>query len=80
MRYLLQKSENDPQWWVVTDTEAQIVCRFREGAFNDTQQFTVLNDETLKAGVTKLAAYAQGIAEWLRTNHYDILFAKDNNG
>lgn len=74
MRYLLQKSDTDPLWWVVTDTEAQIVCRFREGAFNDTQQFTVLNDATAKESPATLASYAQGIAAWLRANHYELLF------
>lgn len=74
MSYLIQKSETDPLWWVVTDTEAQVVCRFKEGDFNNTQQFTALNDIHSKEEALKLAGVAQGIADWMRENHYELLF------
>lgn len=75
MRYLIQKSETDPLWWVVTDTEAQVVCRFKEGEFNDTQQFTVLNDIHSKDEALKLAGVVKGIADWMRENHYELIFS-----
>lgn len=75
MRYLLQQSDTEPLWWLVTDTEAQVVCRFKEGEFNDSQQFTVLNDIHSKEEVLKLAGVAQGIADWMRENHYELIFS-----
>lgn len=74
MKYLLQKSNKDPMWWVLTDTEHEIVCRFKEGEFNETQQFTPLNDIS-EYDISKLPAIANGIAEWLRDNHYEIIFS-----
>lgn len=73
-KYLLQKSNKDPLWWVLTDTEHEIVCRFKEGEFNETQQFTPLNDIS-EYDVSKLPAIANRIAEWLQDNHYEIVFS-----
>lgn len=73
MKYLLQKSEEDPLWWVLTDTEAQIVCRFKEGEFNETQKFTPLNDIS-QYDVFKLPQIVVDMADWLRDNHYEIIF------
>lgn len=76
MRYILQKSDSDPLWWVATDTQEQLVCRFKEGEFNDTQQFTMLNDVLPSPDIaSKLAAASKGIADWLREQHYEILFS-----
>lgn len=72
-RYLLQKSESDPLWWVLTDTEEQIVCRFKEGEFNETQQFTTLNDIS-NYNVDSLPSIVNNMAIWLRENHYEIIF------
>jgi hypothetical protein len=43
--YVLQPSE-DEGWWVVTDTVRNIVCKFHEGNFNNTQTITPLFDST----------------------------------
>lgn len=74
MSYLLQKSEEDPLWWVVTDTETQIVCRFKEGEFNETQKFTPLKDIS-QYDVFMLPQIATDMADWLRDNHYEIIFS-----
>jgi len=74
MKYILQKSKNDPMKWVLTDTEAQIVCTFVEGEFNDTHKFTPLND--LKDyDIEALPAIVNDMAAWLRDNHYEIIFS-----
>lgn len=72
-RYLLQKSAQDPLWWVLTDTEAQIVCRFKEGEFNETQKFTPLN-EVADYDPAALPAIVADMSAWLRDHHYEILF------
>lgn len=73
-RFILQPSD-EPLWWVLTDTEAQVVCRFKEGEFNDTQQCTVLNDIHSKEDALKLAGVAKGMADWMRENHYELIFS-----
>lgn len=43
-RFKLEKSQDYPGWWVLTDTENLIVCKFEEHRFNETQQLTILED------------------------------------
>lgn len=74
MRYLLQRSKEDPLWWVLTDTDTEIVCRFKEGEFNDTQKFTLLNDDS-DYDLMKLPRIMADMSEWLRENHYEIIFS-----
>lgn len=74
MRYLLQKSKEDPLWWVLTDTETEIVCRFKEGEFNETQKVTLINDDS-DYDLMKLPRIMADMAEWLRENHYEIIFS-----
>lgn len=73
MRYLLKKSETDPLWLVVTDTEAQVVCRFKQGEFNDSQKFTPLFDMDFD-GALKLPRIAREMTDWLMANHSELLF------
>ena len=44
MRYLLERSQENPDWWVLTDTENLIVCKFKEHLFNETQRITILEE------------------------------------
>ena len=68
-RFVLQKSQTQPNGWVCTDTENCIVCIFEHQKFNDTQQFTVLED-IKHPDANKLAKAVNDIAQWLRENHY----------
>lgn len=72
-KYLLQKSDTRQYGWVLTDTENQIVCQFDEGAYNDSQKFTPLKDAS-EYDVTKLPSMLNGMSDWLRENHYEIVF------
>ena len=72
-RFILQKSQTQPNGWVCTDQENLIMCIFENGKFNDTQQFTIFNDIE-KPDANKLARIANEMAEWLRENHYDKIF------
>lgn len=71
MRYILQKSKEGPPWWVLTDTQMQLVCKFKEGDFNDSQQFTPLEEGQ---GVTALASAAREMTDWLVENYPEIVF------
>lgn len=42
-RFKLEKSQ-DSGWWVLTDTENLIVCKFKEHEFNESQRISILED------------------------------------
>lgn len=73
-RYILQKSNENPLWWVLTDTETQIVCTFKEGEFNETQKFTPLND-VQGADMMKLPSIVKDMTSWLCEHHYNIVIS-----
>ena len=72
-KYTLQRSDTQPLWWVLTDTENQVVCRFREGEFNETQKFTPLNDAS-EYDVSKLPSIAADMSQWRADKHYELIF------
>lgn len=72
-KYLLQKSDKRPLGWVLTDTENQIVCRFIEGQFNETQQITLLEDANPRM-VMEMPRIMREMADWLTKNHYELVF------
>lgn len=51
-RFQLKKSCENPNWWVLTDTVNNVVIRFEEHKFNETQKVTVIDD----IGVTETTA------------------------
>lgn len=67
-KYLLQPS-TVKGWWVATDTESGVVVKFREGAYNESQQVTLLDDHT---DPIQIAKWVNGIAAWLAAEYYDI--------
>lgn len=69
-RFIIQHSQTQPDGWVCTDQENGIVCRFREHQFNETQQFTFLEDVPLP-DATAIARMVREMADWLRSNHYN---------
>lgn len=70
--YLLQPSKTDKGWWVVTDVKRNIVTKFKQGKFNETQHNTVLFDE-INIDPLELATAMRGISEFLHVNHKDLL-------
>jgi len=68
-RFVLQKSQTQPNGWVCTDTENGIVCIFDNGKFNETQRFTILED-IKQPDANQLAKAVREMADWLRENHY----------
>jgi len=61
-RFILEKSQDLPGWWVLTDTENLVVLKFKEHEYNESQQVTFLDED--KSVIEKLGA--QGIAQVLR--------------
>ena len=74
-RFLIQPSHYNEGWVVVTDRDNGIVCRFKEGYYDDTREFTVLNDIIPDKGNqgAKLARTANEIAAFLMENHPKLL-------
>lgn len=73
MDYVLQKSDERPGWWVLTDRENMIVVRFKEHRFNDTQEVTHL---TMPKDLSPIgvARKMRMIGEWLFENHPELVF------
>ena len=69
-RFIIQHSQTQPDGWVCTDKENGIVCRFTEHQFNETQQFTFLEDVPQPDAQT-IATAVREMADWLRANHYE---------
>lgn len=71
-RFILQKSSQEG-WWVCTDTVNNIVCKFQEHKFNETQKFTFLN-EIKSPDALAIARIMREMGDWLGDNHYDKTF------
>lgn len=74
-KYKLEKSQNLSGWWVLTDTENLIVCKFKEHEFNETQQITVLEESQFikKANCeSELAKIASEMAQYMFSHWYSI--------
>lgn len=71
-RYLLQPSEQKPGWWVCTDTENGIVCRFQTHRFNETSQMKFLED-VKQPDALAIARLMREMGDWLAEHHEDIV-------
>ncbi len=69
MEYIIQASST-PGKWVCTDAKNGIVCVFEDKKFNETQNFTLL-DDVVKPDANLLATSVREMADWLRENHYE---------
>lgn len=73
-RYILQKSKEQNNWYVATDTLAGIVVKFEKGKFNETQKATMLEDLNFRSSTpTRLATAMKELTDWLINNHSDVL-------
>lgn len=61
-RFILEKSQDLPGWWVLTDTKNLVVLKFKEHEYNESQQVTFIDDD--KSVIEKLGT--QGIEQVLR--------------
>lgn len=77
-RFILQKSKERENGWVLTDTLNEIVIQFEEGKFNSTQKITYLND--VEINPTTIAHDLRLMADWLMQNHYHLAIANTQQG
>lgn len=74
-RFKLEKSQDLPNWWVLTDTENLIVCKFEEHKFNETQRVSVLEDSKFTSDsncANKLAHIMAEMGDYMFSHWYSI--------
>ena len=75
---MLEESQSLPGWWVLTDTENEIVVRFKDKDFNGTQKVTPLNDDGVTlakvGGEQGVARVMREMGEYMARYHGDIAF------
>lgn len=75
-KYILKKSDNLPDGWVLSDAEYGIVIVFEEGRFNETQKITFL-DDIQSPDPVEIASRVREMGEWLMENHRELVFGDD---
>ena len=70
-RFILQES-SDPGYWVVTDQQNGLVCKFLERNFNKTQKTTDINDNPITDPLT-LATALREIGDFLYSKHPELI-------
>ena len=77
-RFIIQESQDLPGWCVLTDTENEIVVKFKDKDFNGTQKVTPLNDDNVTlakvGGAHGLARVMGEIGDYVARHHGDIAF------
>ncbi|MDO5525668.1 MAG: DNA breaking-rejoining protein [Prevotella sp.] len=74
-RFNFTPSSEHPGWWVLADTENNIVIRWQEHRFNDTQKVSVLNDtEITEHTATDLARIMREMGDYIARHHGGIAF------
>ena len=74
-RFRLEKSQDIPGWWVLTDTKNFIVIRFKEHEFNENQKITFLDDEQSvikKLGTDGIARVLREMGDYMFSHWYSI--------
>lgn len=74
-RYILQPSQDLPNWWVLTDVIEGVVIRFEEHRFDETQRVTLLDESHLQHNpdcANKVAHILREMTDYLIRDHYFI--------
>ena len=74
-RFKLEKSQDLPGWWVLTDTKNFVVVKFKEHEFNETQKITHLdNDQEVirKLGPQGIARVLREMGDYMFSHWYSI--------
>lgn len=70
-RFIVQES-SDPGYWVITDLQNNIVCKFLERNFNKDQKITDINDNPISDPLT-LATALREMGEYLYSTHPELI-------
>ena len=76
-RFFLEKSANNENYWVLSDTINNIVIRFEQGLFNETQKVSLLNDNVVTEHTPiDLARIMREMGDYIVKYHGDIAFKR----
>ena len=75
-RFILQKTENEPDSWIVTDKKNLISILFKNHLFNETQTIVGLKDFSPQK-IAILPRELQEVANWVEKNHYEKFYYWD---
>lgn len=76
MRFKLEKSAHQQDWWVLTDTDNNVVIRFEQGRYNETQKVSILSDGAVTERTPgELAKAIREMGEYVVKYHGDIAFS-----
>lgn len=81
MDCVLQKSNERPGWWILSDRDNLIVIRFKEKQYNETKEVVFLIDhEDYEAIIPDSPEYFHAdtfkyvcMLEWLMVNHRELM-------
>ena len=79
-RYVLSKTPETVNGWILQDRETKVTISFEEHRFNETQKVAV--PESLPMSVdtaSRLAGILSAMGDWLSCNHYFIAFEEPDN-
>ena len=76
-RFIIKKSTKHPNHWVLTDTLNGCIVIFEDGLYNETQEITLLEDDTLNKD---LSLVMREIGEWAVRYHSSKCFKKPPYG
>lgn len=74
-RFKLEKSKEQPGWWVLTDTKNLVVIKFEEHKYNETQRVYLLKESEMISSPdieAKLARIMREMGEYMYTHWYSI--------
>lgn len=74
-RFKLEKSKEQPGWWVLTDTKNLVVIKFEEHKYNETQKVYLLKESEMISSPdieAKLARIMREMGEYMYTHWYSI--------
>ena len=74
-RFKLEKSKEQPGWWVLTDIKNLVVIKFEEHKYNETQKVYLLKESEMISSPdieTKLARIMREMGEYMSTHWYSI--------
>lgn len=73
-KHVIQPSGTLPNSWVLTDVENKVVIRFKQGAYNETQEVTFLEDSAaLTHTPLELARILREMGEWVYKNYNELI-------
>lgn len=79
MRYKLTKHSTRPQWWVLADTENNIVLQFEQHRYNETQQVSLLDETNVSPNLAQeLAKIMREMGDWVVDNIYYLAMPVDD--